>query len=175
MITPPTDADLERLLRDSRDLQDPPAHVLHRAIGLWDRPAAAPTLLQRLTAILSFDSAGADPLAFGLRSAGNLSRQMLYSCEGRDIDIRVSGPRDEDGGWDVRGQLLGPDAGGEVELMGEEEDAPRRAGLNELTEFHFAAVPGGRYRLTLILPGAVIHLPEFSLPAGLARSGAHGQ
>lgn len=169
MNIPPTDADLERLLRDSRDLQDPPAHVLHRAIGLWDRPAAAPTLLQRLTAVLGFDSAGADPLAFGLRSAGTLSRQMLYSCEGRDIDIRVSGPRDGSSGWDVRGQLLGPDDGGEVELQAETDEVPRRIDLNELTEFHFAGVPEGRYRITLILSDAVIDLPAFQLPAGAAR------
>jgi hypothetical protein len=164
----PDDERLADALRASRVMHDAPEALIERAVGLWQpravvATAAPPSLLQRLVATLQFDSAGAAPLAFGLRSASGAGevRQLLFSLEGRDIDLRIA-PAGEPGRFRLSGQVLGPDAAGVVAfdcggLQGE-------AAWNELAEFGFDAVPAGDCRLVLRTDAWQAELPVISLP-----------
>jgi len=118
--------------------------------------------LRRIVAALSFDSATLAP-AFGVRSASAAAeaRQLLFSAEGTDLDLRVSRANGDD--WRVSGQLLSADsaAGGNVELLGEAISV--QATLNELCEFALPPVPQGTYMLLLRTGETII---EVSLDMG---------
>jgi hypothetical protein len=164
------DDELSDALHRSRQLQDAPESVVQRAIGLFRQrlPAAqAPSLLQRVVAALSFDSAGAWLPAHGVRGSALASRQLLFSTEGRDIDLRIvpaeGGGLRGGGHWVIFGQLLGPDREGRVELDCGEADV-RQVALDEMLEFRFDQVPGGSVRLALHLAGLVIELPPVDVP-----------
>lgn len=152
-------ARLSRLIALMRtdDSVDAPEAVVARAIKLFQSRAAAPRpgLLRRLAALLTFDSAQA-PLAMGLRSASSGSRQLLFSAETCDIDVRVSPARD---GWMIMGQVLGEEAPGVVRL----NPSGMQVELNALGEFSLPVVPAGRYSLTLALPDQEIETPEFAV------------
>jgi hypothetical protein len=168
----PDDDRLADALRASRVMHDAPEALIERAIGLW-RPRAAvvvdtrtavpPSLLQRLVATLRFDSAGAAPLAFGLRSAGGPGevRQLLFSLEGRDIDLRIA-PAGEPGRFRISGQVLGPDATGTVAF--DCAGVQGETAWNELAEFGFDAVPAGDCRLVLRTDAWQAELPVITLP-----------
>jgi len=116
------------------------------------------SLLPRVLASLSFDSLTNAP-AFGLRSQAASGRQLIYSAETADIEVRVT-PADTR--WHVAGQVLGTDcASGEVELEGESFSAS--ATLNALCEFSFGAVPAGAYKLSVHLPGLIVETPRLEL------------
>jgi hypothetical protein len=144
---PPDDEALARALQRSRLLHDAPDALIERAIALFDTRAtaqvAAPvapggpaSALRRLVAALTFDSAGAAPLAFGRRGRGQPVRQLLYSVEGRDIDLRLMpAPPPAGARWRLAGQVLGPDRQGRVELV--QGDLRREAAWDELGEFAF--------------------------------------
>ncbi len=115
-------------------------------------------LVQRVVAALTFDSYTNAP-AFGLRSQATAGRQLIYSTETADIDVRVSA---EDEQWQIAGQLLGPDcASGDVDLEGHSFSASRR--LNQLCEFSFGSVPAGTYKISLRLPELLIEIPRLEL------------
>lgn len=161
----PDPAELEQMLRESRHLEDAPETLIHRAIGLW-QPRATPAaseggMLQRWLATLRFDSAATGNVALGLRSSGvAATRQMLFSAEGRDIDLRLEPLPDRQ--WRISGQVLGPDAAGMAELRC--GDAPvQRVAWNELAEFEFAPVAGDICLLTLRSDGWEIGVPSFDL------------
>jgi hypothetical protein len=160
-----TDADLERLMVDGRGLLDAPEHVIQRGLAVWksSRPAA-PGVLERLAAVLTFDSAGASALAFGARSNAAGVRQMFYSVEGREIDLRIAGV-DDRAMFKLSGQVLGPDTAGSVMVMpsggaGDIQSCP----LSDLGEFVLAPLGPGRYHLRFELGGTVIDLPMLGLP-----------
>lgn len=167
----PEDADdelLQRRLRDSRQLEDAPEHLIQRAIDLWQpRAATAATAggaLRRWIATLRFDSAAGDNLALGLRASGaSTTRQMLFSAEGRDIDLRLEPLADKT--WRLSGQVLGPDAAGIAELRCGDA-APQQVAWNELSEFEFAPVAPGVCLLTLRADGWEISFPSFDLARG---------
>jgi len=158
-------ADLEQALRASRRLEDAPEALIQRAIGLWQPRAAQATsaggVLQRWLATLRFDSAATGNVALGLRSSGTATtRQMLFSAEGRDIDLRLEPLPDRQ--WRISGQVLGPDVAGLAELRC--GSAPvQRVAWNELAEFEFAPVPGDTCALTLRSDGWEIEVPSFDL------------
>lgn len=156
----PDDAALESALRASRTLEDAPEALIQRAIGLWQAPArgAAPPR-RRLLAVLGFDSAGAAPLAFGRRSTGTEVRQLLFSAEGRDLDLRVTPAAG--GRWQVAGQVFGPDTIGVARAEVGSERA--EAAWNELCEWRFDALPAGECRIVLAGEGWEIELPPFTL------------
>jgi hypothetical protein len=162
----PSDAAIESALRDSRQLRDAPEHVIQRALGVWSARAQTPEepgLLRRLMAALSFDSGGASPLAFGMRSTGATMRQLLYTVEGRDVDLRVaSGAQPHT--YLLSGQVLGPDSSGTVTLETQAGGARVQVVLSELGEFQLPAVPAGTYRLTLDLADIGIDLPLLQIP-----------
>ncbi|MDP3822738.1 MAG: hypothetical protein Q8R33_14805 [Burkholderiales bacterium] len=162
----PESDEIDALLRASRALEDAPEAVIGRAIGLWRAaaPAVAPTpgAVERFVAALRFDSAGTTPLTLGMRAGTSAVRQLLYSASGRDIDLRLSRP---DGGdlWRISGQVLGPDAEGTAELTAEGFSA--RCTWSELCEFHFDAVPAGRFRLLLHSAQWEIEVPGLDFPS----------
>lgn len=173
-----SDEDLAAALRASRAMHDAPEALVQRALDLWStapaaRPQAAaaaaptglPAVLRRLVATLAFDSLGLQPQAAGLRSgAPATGRQMLYTAEGRDIDLRIAGA--EDGlHWLISGQVLGPEQEGSAALQPAAGAAGQVLPWNELAEFHFAPVAAGPCTLVLSSAGWTLELP-LQLPPG---------
>jgi hypothetical protein len=166
------DNEIEHHLRQSRQLEDAPEHVIQRAFTVWQprrQAVAEPSLLQRLVAVLTFDSGAASPLAYGMRSGGGTTRQMLFSAQGHDVDLRIS-PADpsraaeRNGQWVLAGQVLGPQASGEVILANSNGAETARTTLNELGEFSLPAVTPGSYTVTLQLGATDIVLPTVQVP-----------
>jgi anti-sigma factor RsiW len=146
--------------------EDAPRDLLSHAVSLFAaRRAAAPERLGRLRrvlAALTFDSQAPTP-AFGVRSGlAAPARQLLFSAGDFDVDLRLA----EGGeGWTVSGQVLGPCAGGEVEVAEAGAEAAARATLNDLCEFTLPPVPAGVYTLRLRVDDFEIKIPELSLRA----------
>jgi hypothetical protein len=142
---------------------DAPRDVLASAVSLFRAAGRAPSLVGRVIATLSFDSARARP-AFGVRSGASPAgtRQLLFSAGANDIDLRLA--RGEQG-WTVSGQVLGAGAGaGRVELEGVGEGSSKaEAQMSESSEFSLPPVPEGQYRLLLHLPGEDVQVPELDL------------
>jgi hypothetical protein len=153
---------IQALKAESAQL-DAPEHVIQRAFTIWKPKAAEkPSLVNRILAILKFDSFAESPISLGVRSISSSSRQILFSAEGRDIDVRIS-PLSSRGStvFSVSGQILGPDDSGSVSL---ESDARQwSADLNELSEFQFEDVPAGKYEMTVSLNDTVIVLPKIDV------------
>ena len=167
-----SDAELLRELRCAHaELPDAPPALLRAALGLWRAAPAssaivelATGLLTRLTALLAFDSWAA-PLALqGMRSVSTPTRQLLFSAEHRDIDLRITPTA---GLFSITGQVLGPDASGSVDLLahGAGEAAAQRAQLDPLGEFRIDGGLAGRYALTLRLGGDELVLPAIDVGA----------
>ena len=86
-------------------------------------------------------------------------RQLVYSTETVDIDVRVSAEKEE---WQLAGQVPGLlCAGGEVTL--ESDGFLATTTLSELCEFSFSSVPDGTYRLSVQLPDVTIETPPLEL------------
>jgi hypothetical protein len=140
--------------------EDAPAALLIYAKNVFPGRGrgAEPTTVRRVLASLSFDSLTNAP-AFGLRSQAAVGRQLIYSAETADIEVRVS-PADAE--WHIAGQVLGADCvSGDVELEGASFSAS--ATLSELCEFSFGPVPAGAYTLSVCLPGLLIETPRLEL------------
>jgi hypothetical protein len=103
-------------LMRSDDSVDAPAHVVARALRLMRRPApaAAPGLLQRLTAALRSDSRTL-PVAAGVRAGVSEPRSLTYGAADWVIDLQLT-PRG--GRWQLQGQLIGAVSAGSVVLSG---------------------------------------------------------
>ena len=140
--------------------EDAPAELIRQAKGIFREKVVAhgPSLLQVIIASLTFDSLTNAP-AFGLRSQTSAGRQLIYSTETADIDVRVSPENDQ---FQIAGQVLGADCpGGDVDLVG--DDFSVSAELNELCEFSFGSVPAGAYKISIRLPDALIETPRLEL------------
>jgi hypothetical protein len=159
------DDDFERLLRRAVTLPDAPPALLHRVSGLWLASRAASGLqaaFRRVVALLSFDSWAGPAAAAGVRAPRAATRHLLYSAEGRDIDLRIAplGAM-----FALTGQVLGPDESGEVELAPTTGAAARRAAIDALGEFRIEDVGAGDYGVTLRLGGDEIVLPTLRVGA----------
>ena len=153
---------LERLiaLMRSDNSEDAPIDVISNAIGLFRDHVTSrePVVLRRLTATLSFDSLNMAP-AFGVRSGQAASRQLIYSAEENDIDLRLTFNNEM---WVVSGQVLREDCGGgRVEIDG--PGGVRSAALNETCEFVLPAVSPGNYLLRVSLPDLLVEIPQLEL------------
>jgi anti-sigma factor RsiW len=153
---------LERLiaLMGSDNSEDAPRDVLSNAINLFRGhfTSREPLVLRRLIAALSFDSLTMAP-AFGVRSGQAASRQLIYSAEENDIDLRLTFNNEM---WVVSGQVLREDCGeGRVEIDG--PGGFRSAALNETCEFVLPAVSPGDYVLRVSMPGVVVEIPQLEL------------
>jgi len=155
------DATLRRLrglilTMKSDDSEDAPRDVLLSAINLRKREKRS--VLPRIVATLVFDSRSASP-AFGMRSLRTTSRQMLFSAQDTDVDLRVAVQNDE---CTVTGQIIRDGcASGVVEISGATGSAETT--LNELCEFALPTVPVGNYSLRIRMADVEIEIPELEL------------
>lgn len=135
---------------------DAPADLLRSAINTFSSDQETP--IRRIIAVLTFDSRRAGS-AFGMRSIRTPSRQLLYSAQETDLDLRVSVQNEE---CVVTGQIIREGcAGGHVEISGETGSAS--ATLNELCEFTLPPIPVGNYSLRVKMPDVEIEIPELDL------------
>lgn len=113
---------------------------------------------RQMVGTLTFDSRSAIP-AFGMRSLHSPSRQLLYSGEEADLDLRVTVQNDE---YLISGQVLRDGCVcGLVELSC--ADGTTEANLNTLCEFTFPGMPLGSYSLRVKMPDLEIVIPELEL------------
>lgn len=138
--------------------EDAPRDVLSQIINLFPKQAAAPSMARRLMAALSFDSFTTKP-AFGVRSGQAAARQLVYSIEGNDIELRVTAEEDQ---WIVSGQVLRESCdAARVEINGATGSAS--TALNDSCEFTLPPLPRGDYFLRILMPGLEIELPQLDL------------
>lgn len=166
------DLPLDQRLWRSRTLEDAPETVIQQALDIFEPrararvpQAAAASVLTRLAAVLSFDSAQAAPQALGLRSAASATRQILFSAEGRDVDLRIRPvPSGTAQRWRISGQVLGPDKTGTARLIGPDRDI--EVPWSELAEFGFDDVGDGTWVIGLRTPAWELELPPIHVPVG---------
>jgi hypothetical protein len=140
-------------------IESAPAELVKYAKNIFRQRAAypGPSALSRIVAALTFDSFTAAP-AHGLRSQAG-GRQLVYSTDTIDIDVRVSAENEE---WQIAGQVPGSFcASGKVTLENDSFSATSK--LSELCEFSFNSVPEGTYRLSVQLPDVTIETPPLKL------------
>lgn len=189
---PPDDTELVRLLRHSlHTLPEVPPWASERALAVWrtaPAPAVQPGLLQRLQAVLSFDSWQAQPV-LALRAGGHTRgartpRQLLYSVGEHDVDIRIQAQPTPPGAdetqplrFQISGQVLGPATSGSVTWLalgpdgqplaptpaGDAEQGARSVSFDDLGEFTLGDLPAGHGLLRLRLGSATADLPSIEL------------
>jgi hypothetical protein len=175
-----SDEELLARLPQAAALPDAPVAWMQRALAAWQAPlgvrlaGAAEVLRERVQAWLRFDSWAGAPLAAGLRSTGtSATRQLIFSAEGRDVDLRIA---PAGGGlFSVSGQVLGPDERGTIALAREDGAAAQEAPLDEFGEFHLDGVEPGRYRLGLLLAAQELELPPFDVGGPIRFVGKDGE
>jgi hypothetical protein len=112
------------------------------------------TAMQKLRAVLSFDSAQMT-MNFGFRSTGAAhSRQLLFVIGNGTLDLRITRATDS---WTISGQVLGEIFGGKVELQGEINLA---AEIDSQSHFTLPPVPSGNYRLRLYSENYEVEIPD---------------
>lgn len=155
------DEEFAARLRQAVALADAPAAQVHAAIALWPTAHGVLRALRRITATLSFDSRLQRP-ALAVRGTGNAERQLLFSSEGRDIDLRVTLIAQH---VMLSGQVLGPDEGGRIDVLSTdaEPSVMTSADLSEMGEFRIESLAPGRYQLVLTFAEAEIVLPPLDL------------
>jgi hypothetical protein len=165
-----SDEEFLALARESVMLRDAPAAWVNSAIGLWgarekksDGQASAviADIVERIRAVLSFDSWTVSPLASGLRSTPSQTRHLLFSAQGRDVDLRINPSANA---FALSGQVLGPDEFGAVEVAKDDEQSvgarsARIVTFDGLGAFTLEDVAPGTYYLTLRMHRTVIELP----------------
>jgi hypothetical protein len=146
---------LIRMMRNDRTTEAP-RDVLTAAINIFSQERRMP--LRRIVALLIFDSRNAGP-AFGMRSLPAASRQMVYSAEEIDLELRITVQNDE---CILAGQVIGEGcAEGHVEISG--VSGRSKATLNEVCEFTLPPIPPGNYSLTVRMLDREIEIPELEL------------
>jgi hypothetical protein len=140
--------------RALRELPDAPAAMLRRAEAIFP---AAPGLLRRIQALLSIDS-WATPLP-ALRSSAGGARQLLYTSETRDIDLRIVPGAS---GWTLEGQVLGPADEASLNVQRDGEQLALVA-LDELGAFHLDGLGDGSYELVLYFRDERLELPRLDI------------
>lgn len=157
-----SDAELTWLAAAASRLPDAPPAWIDAALALWraqpgiGSDARMPSLLKRIAAALSFDSWGIAPAALSVRTLPSDVRHLLYSAEGRDIDVRITPAADR---FCLAGQILGPDEIGEVELTAVGEAGRRVTQFDPLGEFWLDGLHAGTYRIALRIGSDEIVLP----------------
>lgn len=174
-----SDDEFADLLRLAVALPDAPPLLIQNALRAFPAPArmavpataaprapwraAANALVSQLKAVLTFDSWGAAPLAMGMRSATTDARHLLYSSQGRDIDLRIGQDAQR---FALTGQILGPDETGVVELVDARSSGSvplHLARLDAMGEFRIPGVDSGCYVVTLRLGSDIIVLPPIDV------------
>ena len=130
-------------LMETDESVDAPQDAIKWAKNLYRTRATEPkkSFVQKIAAVLQIDLAPGKA-AFGERSASSAeARQMLFSAGENSVDVRIA---KTEKGFNVRGQILGEGFAGCTVKLGEFETVS-----NDLGEFSFAEIPGGKYDLTL--------------------------
>lgn len=168
----PSDDALALLAHRAREaLPDAPPALLQAAIGLWQTAPIVPmttplvAALRKVAAVLRFDSWALPPQALGMRGVAADSRHLLFSAEGRDVDLRIT--REPGGGWSLAGQVLGPDETGHILLQpadgGDGSGAGHRTSLDPLGEFRLDGVAPGQWCLSLETADQIVALPAIDV------------
>jgi hypothetical protein len=167
-----SDDELAVLLRRAQALADAPAAWVDRAIGLFPQPAPGAwqqfgAALKRAVATLRIDSWAPQPgMAMALRSTPNLeTRHLLFNAAGRDIDLRICTAGQ---GFEVFGQILGPDESGAVALVRLPQpevaaDETHMVPVDDLGEFRIGGLSAGTFALTFRMGDDEITLPPIEL------------
>lgn len=137
--------------RALRELPDAPERMIRRAESIW--PGSG-SLLTRTRALLSIDS-WSSPLP-ALRSGSIQTRQLLFTTEMRDIDVRIA---PGEGAWVIEGQVLGPADGGTLSVL-HDGDQVATAELDELGTFRVEGLAAGRYQLVVCFANERVELPD---------------
>jgi hypothetical protein len=146
-----------RLMRTDTAL-DVPHDVLASALDIF-RPEEQ-TILPRFVAVLTFDSRNTTR-ALGMRSFHTASRQVLYSAQDTDVDLRIAVQNEE---CILTGQVIRQNCpGGRVTVEG--TAGLVETALNDLCEFTLPALPPGTYSLIVRLHDIEIEIPELELKA----------
>jgi hypothetical protein len=189
-ITSLTDDELAGFIKRAQALPDAPAAYVQRAVDVWNAKLqtapqavvgaslkevatagkdAADAVLEHIRAVLSFDSWTVSPAALGLRSMPSQTRRLLFSAQGRDIDLRINPSVNH---YALAGQILGPDEDGAIEISGEIVAPPgtpvggritRIVTFDEFGSFRLEDVAAGTYHLTLRMRHTVIELPPIQV------------
>jgi hypothetical protein len=165
------DHEFAQLVQRAVAMPDVPPRLARAATELWstNQPktltSVAAAGLRLVTAVLSFDSWARPPQALGMRSVATDTRHLLFSAQGRDIDLRISPVSNQ---FALSGQILGPDESGLIELAaqpadGREATGARVVSLDPLGEFRLEGVPGGTYQMTLRMGNEEIVLPPIEV------------
>ena len=159
-----------RLRQALVNLPDAPLAWQAAATKLWPRASSAEALrtmvqevLNRINAVLTFDSWAMPALsAHAMRSVSSPTRHLLYSSEGRDIDLRIS-PESE--AFTLAGQILGPDEAGSIEFspIGDNPGSTYTTSLDALGEFRIAGLTRGTYVMTLHMGNDQIVIPSIDV------------
>lgn len=159
---------LERLIElmradaASASLEEPPRHVVRRAVRLLRDRKSSQRSLRHIIAELLFDSAVRPLSAAGVRSFDAAGRQLVFAAGEYELDLRLRGTSEQL--YELRGQLLGPCPGtGRVVVTNHAMQRAETA-LNELCEFELRGVPSGTYGLTVHLPETTIEVSELRVP-----------
>ncbi len=110
------------------------------------RAATAPkkSVVERVLAVLQMDLSP-NRVAFGERSAStSQARQMLFQAGDASIDLRI---KHDEKALSVQGQILGEGFADCLVRIHNENDSFETQ-TNELSEFKFAEISGGIYRLS---------------------------
>jgi hypothetical protein len=167
----PDDAAFSSELRRAiQALPDAPAALQRAAVGLWSVAAPAPnpaavlrSMLNRIVAVLAIDSWATPPPALAMRSLRSPTRHLLFSAQGRDIDLRIA-PAHE--AFSVLGQILGPDESGSVEARQQDQAAlVQITQLDAMGEFRLDGLAPGSYVLTFRVGVDEIVLPAVEVGA----------
>lgn len=122
---------------------DAPQDALRWSKNIFRTRASQPakTFVQKILAVLQMDLAP-NKAAFGERSASAAAeRQMLFAAGENGVDLRI---KQTEKGFALKGQILGENFADCTVKLGDFETK-----ANELSEFSFTDIPGGKYDLTL--------------------------
>ena len=157
-------AEVERLTQLMRtDLgEDAPPQAIKRALKLFrarsKQTNTSSDFRRRVLAVLHFDSIGLTP-AFGVRSGKPGARQLLFSTNVNEIDLRIE-PAGQ--AWLVSGQVLGGETTSGTALLQGATGVSETA-LNELNEFTLPPVEAGTYKLILNLTDVEVEIEEIRI------------
>jgi len=153
------------LLRDvigvmrSDKMEDAPSYALQNAFRIMPRKVLEekPSLVQKIFAVLSFDSAVSTP-AYGVRSGASATRQMIFNVGESDVDLRVT---KIENAWTVSGQILGDIT--KATIIIERQNVKLETKLNESGEFKFENLEQGNYTMRLLLDESEIEIPNIDI------------
>lgn len=123
-----------------------PQPVLHKAFALFASIDRKPALLERVLAVLVFDSRQ-QILAAGARDVQHSSFKLLFETPDTRIDLLCERESEL---WAVAGQVLtqkSPEMGWKIALQG--ESGVFRANTDRFGEFQLQDLQPGRYELSL--------------------------